>query len=181
MASPQLLPLGQSCLMPYPTHKLPPGTDDHFPDRLDGDMVLLTRYLVHRTELIDKCVGSRIWVIMKGDREFSGTLVGFDDYVNMVLEDVTEFDYSGSQTKLSKCLLNGNNICMRLTALEETKGTENKKREVVEVEEEESDPEQGYQEGSKKGISGLEARYQWQGHIGIEGSMPVRSVKARKA
>lgn len=60
------------------------------------------------TELVDKCVGSRIWVIMKGDRgtyafitnaldsrshafiEFSGTLLGFDDYVNIVLEDVTE-------------------------------------------------------------------------------------------
>lgn len=41
-------------------------------------------------ELIDKCVGSRIWVVMKGDKEFSGTLLGFDDYVNMVLEDVTE-------------------------------------------------------------------------------------------
>jgi len=27
---------------------------------------------------------------MKGDKEFSGTLLGFDDYVNMVLEDVTE-------------------------------------------------------------------------------------------
>lgn len=63
-------------------------------------------------ELIDKCVGSRIWVIMKGDKEFSGTLLGFDDYVNMVLEDVTEFDYSGTQTKLPKILLNGNNICM---------------------------------------------------------------------
>ncbi|EFY88067.1 putative U6 snRNA-associated protein [Metarhizium acridum CQMa 102] len=44
--------------------------------------------------------------------EFSGTLVGFDDYVNMVLEDVTEFDYSGTHTKLPKILLNGNNICM---------------------------------------------------------------------
>ncbi|KAK3067737.1 RNA-binding protein lsm5 [Coniosporium uncinatum] len=63
-------------------------------------------------ELIDKCVGSRIWVIMKGDKEFSGNLLGFDDYVNMVLEDVTEFDYTGTQTKLSKILLNGNNICM---------------------------------------------------------------------
>ncbi|KAL2129797.1 hypothetical protein VTI74DRAFT_7288 [Chaetomium olivicolor] len=63
-------------------------------------------------ELIDKCVGSRIWVIMKGDKEFSGVLVGFDDYVNMVLEDVTEFDYSGNHTKLKKILLNGNNICM---------------------------------------------------------------------
>ncbi|KAL8342518.1 hypothetical protein RB601_004911 [Gaeumannomyces tritici] len=66
-------------------------------------------------ELIDKCVGSRIWVIMKGDKEFSGLLVGFDDYVNMVLEDVTEFDYSGNHTKLSKILLNGNNICMVCT------------------------------------------------------------------
>ncbi|EXF73676.1 hypothetical protein CFIO01_02446 [Colletotrichum fioriniae PJ7] len=66
-------------------------------------------------ELIDKCVGSRIWVVMKGDKgmaEFSGTLLGFDDYVNMVLEDVTEFDYSGNHTKLPKILLNGNNICM---------------------------------------------------------------------
>ncbi|KKA25439.1 Small nuclear ribonucleoprotein (LSM5) [Rasamsonia emersonii CBS 393.64] len=63
-------------------------------------------------ELIDKCVGSKIWVVMKGDKEFAGTLLGFDDYVNMVLEDVTEFDYSGNQEKLPKILLNGNNICM---------------------------------------------------------------------
>jgi len=63
-------------------------------------------------ELIDKCVGSRIWVIMKGEKEFAGTLLGFDDYVNMVLEDVTEFDYNGTNTKLSKIMLNGNHICM---------------------------------------------------------------------
>ncbi|KAH8772727.1 hypothetical protein F5883DRAFT_549323 [Diaporthe sp. PMI_573] len=67
---------------------------------------------VQPLELVDKCVGSRIWVIMKGDREFSGTLLGFDDYVNIVLEDVTEFGYDGNSTKLSKILLNGNNICM---------------------------------------------------------------------
>ncbi|KAJ4423517.1 RNA-binding protein lsm5 [Gnomoniopsis sp. IMI 355080] len=67
---------------------------------------------VQPLELVDKCVGSRIWVIMKGDREFSGTLLGFDDYVNIVLEDVTEFDYAGNTNKLSKILLNGNNITM---------------------------------------------------------------------
>jgi U6 snRNA-associated Sm-like protein LSm5 len=49
---------------------------------------------------------------MKGEKEFAGTLLGFDDYVNMVLEDVIEFDYDGGQTKLPKILLNGNNICM---------------------------------------------------------------------
>ena len=60
------------------------------------------------TELIDKCVGSRIWVVMKGDKgnsntkslprvqggsanvptlfpEFAGTLLGFDDYVSTSL------------------------------------------------------------------------------------------------
>ena len=41
-------------------------------------------------ELIDRCIGSKIWVIMKGDKELVGTLKGFDVYVNMVLEDVTE-------------------------------------------------------------------------------------------
>ncbi|GIZ49565.1 Sm-like protein LSM5 [Cercospora beticola] len=63
-------------------------------------------------ELIDRCVGSPIWVIMKGDKEFSGTLMGFDDFVNMVLEDVTEYDYTGGHTKLKKILLNGNNVAM---------------------------------------------------------------------
>ena len=42
------------------------------------------------SELIDKSVGGSVWVISKQDREFVGTLTGFDVYVNMVLEDVTE-------------------------------------------------------------------------------------------
>lgn len=33
-------------------------------------------------ELIDKCIGSRIWVLMKTEKEFVGTLLGFDDYVS---------------------------------------------------------------------------------------------------
>ncbi len=41
-------------------------------------------------ELMDKCIGSRIHVIMKSDKELVGTLLGFDEYVCMVLEDVTE-------------------------------------------------------------------------------------------
>lgn len=39
----------------------------------------------------------------------------------MVLEDVTEFDYSSSPTKLSKVLLNGNNICMVSAACQMTR------------------------------------------------------------
>jgi U6 snRNA-associated Sm-like protein LSm5 len=34
--------------------------------------------------LIDKCIGSKIWILMKNDKEIVGTLRGFDEYVNMV-------------------------------------------------------------------------------------------------
>ena len=67
------------------------------------------------SELIDRCIGSRIWVIMKGDKEIVGTLRGFDVYVNMVLEDVTEIEVTPSgrvATKLDTILLNGNNIAV---------------------------------------------------------------------
>ncbi|KAJ8957001.1 hypothetical protein NQ318_012168 [Aromia moschata] len=49
-------------------------------------------------ELVDKCIGSRIHIIMKNDKEIVGTLLGFDDFVNMLLEDVTEYrNYSRRQ------------------------------------------------------------------------------------
>lgn len=66
-------------------------------------------------ELIDKCVGSKIWIIMKGNREFVGTLQGIDEYVNMVLEDVTEYIVTpeGRQTThLDQILLNGNKVAL---------------------------------------------------------------------
>ena len=43
------------------------------------------------SELIDKCIGSKLHIIMKSEREFVGTFLGFDAFVNMVLEDVTEY------------------------------------------------------------------------------------------
>uniref|UniRef100_A0A672GYB9 U6 snRNA-associated Sm-like protein LSm5 n=1 Tax=Salarias fasciatus TaxID=181472 RepID=A0A672GYB9_SALFA len=66
-------------------------------------------------ELVDKCIGSRIHIVMKTDKEIVGTLLGFDDFVNMVLEDVTEFELTPEGrriTKLDQILLNGNNITM---------------------------------------------------------------------
>lgn len=66
-------------------------------------------------ELIDKCIGSKIHIIMKNDEEIVGTLLGFDDFVNMVLEDVTEYESTPEGrriTKLDQILLNGNNITM---------------------------------------------------------------------
>lgn len=67
------------------------------------------------SELISRCIGSKIWVLMKGNTEFIGTLCGFDTYVNIVLEDVQEFEMSreGIQvTNLDQILLNGNNVAL---------------------------------------------------------------------
>jgi len=70
---------------------------------------------IYPLELIDKCIGSKIWIIMKGDKELVGILKGFDDFVNMVLEDVIEYEITADgtkTTKLDQILLNGNNICL---------------------------------------------------------------------
>ncbi|CAO1612544.1 unnamed protein product [Jaminaea pallidilutea] len=68
-------------------------------------------------ELVDRCIGSSIWVVMKSqNREFTGTLLGFDDFVNMVLSDVTEYETMPNgkiqTTKLNQTLLNGNHIAL---------------------------------------------------------------------
>lgn len=63
-------------------------------------------------ELVDKCIGSRVWVLMSSEKEFVGTVVGFDDFVNMVLEDVTEYDVGGVEIHRKKILLSGNHITM---------------------------------------------------------------------
>eukprot|EP01070_Trichotokara_eunicae_P008855 Trichotokara_eunicae@DN5901_c0_g1_i2.p1 len=66
--------------------------------------------------LIDKCIGSKIWIIMKGDKELVGTLRGFDDYVNMVLDDVVEYTFMAGgtikETRIQSLLLNGANISL---------------------------------------------------------------------
>jgi len=36
-------------------------------------------------ELIDKAIGSQIWVLMRGTKEIVGTLQGFDDYVRNIV------------------------------------------------------------------------------------------------
>lgn len=52
---------------------------------------------------------------MKNNREVVGTLKGYDVYVNMVLEDVTEYETTSQgvvKNHLDKILLNGNNVAI---------------------------------------------------------------------
>ncbi|NWZ28056.1 LSM5 protein, partial [Asarcornis scutulata] len=61
-------------------------------------------------ELVDKCIGSRIHIVMKSDKEIVGTLLGFDDFVSILWIEITP---EGRRiTKLDQILLNGNNITM---------------------------------------------------------------------
>jgi len=65
--------------------------------------------------LVDKCINSKVWVIMKGDKEFTGILRGFDEYVNMVLDDVKEYTFTTEGkvvTEHNSILLNGINIAI---------------------------------------------------------------------
>jgi U6 snRNA-associated Sm-like protein LSm5 len=50
-------------------------------------------------ELIDKAIGSKIWILMRGRTEVVGTLRGFDDYVSVRMIRA-----------LCDCLINSNSI-----------------------------------------------------------------------
>ena len=59
-----------------------------------------------------------LWIVMKGDKEFYGTLRGFDEYLNMIMDEVKEFRYAGAGDKRvlvdehASMLLNGAHICL---------------------------------------------------------------------
>jgi U6 snRNA-associated Sm-like protein LSm5 len=53
---------------------------------------------------------------MKQEKEFSGVLKGFDDFLNLLLENVTEYETGVDgkivENKLDSILLNGSHITM---------------------------------------------------------------------
>ncbi|KAI5962293.1 uncharacterized protein KGF55_003369 [Candida pseudojiufengensis] len=63
-------------------------------------------------EVIDRSIGKKLRVLMTSDKEFYGTLIGFDDYVNMVLEDVEVISNDDDKQVVKKMLLNGGHIAM---------------------------------------------------------------------
>lgn len=68
-----------------------PCTTQRQAERASATMALPSLFLhILTAALVDKCTGSRIWVLMQDNREIVGTLRGFDEYVNMVLDDAIE-------------------------------------------------------------------------------------------
>ena len=63
-------------------------------------------------ELIDQCIGKVVTILMNDEaKEFRGKLLGYDDFVNVVLEKVTE-RVGEKEYNSDKIFLNGNNIVM---------------------------------------------------------------------
>ena len=59
--------------------------------------------------LLEKSMGHRISLLLKDSRVLEGKLAGYDDYMNMVLED-TEERTSEQTRRLGTVVLRGNNV-----------------------------------------------------------------------
>lgn len=35
-------------------------------------------------EMLDKCIGAKVWIIMKHEKELSGIMRGFDEYMRII-------------------------------------------------------------------------------------------------
>ena len=81
-------------------------------------------------EVMDKCIGRKMWVIMKENKEFYGTLIGFDEFMNMQMEDCKEFSVIENNKRnvvstLDSILLNGSHVCMMVPGDNPTLNNEN--------------------------------------------------------
>jgi len=59
--------------------------------------------------LLEKSVDKRVSLLLKDNRILEGTLIGFDDYLNMVLDN-TEETNADQVKRLGTVILRGNNV-----------------------------------------------------------------------
>ena len=65
--------------------------------------------MVMPMNVLQKALNGRISLLLKDGRTIEGKLVGYDDYMNMVLEDAEEHSEE-NQRKLGTMILRGNNV-----------------------------------------------------------------------
>lgn len=65
--------------------------------------------MVMPTALLEKSIDKRISLLLKDNRVLEGKLTGFDDYMNMVLEETVE-RAADQERRLGSVVLRGNNV-----------------------------------------------------------------------
>lgn len=65
--------------------------------------------MVMPLSLLEKSMNKKVSLLLKDSRVLEGTLSGFDDYLNMVLDD-TEETNNDQVKRLGTVILRGNNV-----------------------------------------------------------------------
>lgn len=60
--------------------------------------------------LLEKTVDKRISLLLKDGRVLEGKLTGYDEYMNMVLDETVERTASAEERRLGTVVLRGNNV-----------------------------------------------------------------------
>lgn len=60
-------------------------------------------------KVLERSVDKRISLLLKDSRVLEGKLIGFDDYMNLVLED-TEETFEENVRRIGTVVLRGNNV-----------------------------------------------------------------------
>ena len=66
--------------------------------------------MVMPVTLMEKSINKRISLLLKDNRVLEGKLVGYDDYMNMVLEETIEHSPTQDDRRLGTVVLRGNNV-----------------------------------------------------------------------
>ncbi|MEM0106708.1 MAG: LSm family protein [Candidatus Micrarchaeaceae archaeon] len=61
-------------------------------------------------DLLNKVIGQKVFVKLKGSMDIRGRMVSFDAHMNIVLEEAEELNGDELKTKLGTILLRGGNI-----------------------------------------------------------------------
>ncbi len=60
--------------------------------------------------LLEKNIDKRISLLLKDGRVLEGKLTGYDEYMNMVLDETSERTTEGEERRLGTVVLRGNNV-----------------------------------------------------------------------
>jgi small nuclear ribonucleoprotein len=59
---------------------------------------------------LDKSMNRKVQLLLKDRRVLEGTLAGYDEHMNLVLNDTEETDSEGKRRKIGTIVLRGSNV-----------------------------------------------------------------------